>query len=97
MLNTADLDWVGLNPSKLPRTVVKAFFIFATAESVLDLAALQRLGVNPSELSRTISKAFTEMIFLFGDVHCDPHAANLLVRKKVMGSARRSFAFKTVC
>ncbi|KAF5843718.1 ABC1 family-domain-containing protein [Dunaliella salina] len=55
---------------------------FVQGESVLDLAALQRLGVNPSELSRTISKAFTEMIFLFGDVHCDPHAANLLVRKK---------------
>jgi len=55
---------------------------FVQGESVLDLAALQRVGINPAELSRTISKAFTEMIFLFGDVHCDPHAANLLVRKK---------------
>lgn len=49
----------------------------------MDLPAIHRLGVKPSDLSRTISLAFAEMIFLFGDVHCDPHAANLLVRKKV--------------
>lgn len=49
----------------------------------MDLAALRRLGVRPSQLSRTISEIFAEMIFMFGDVHCDPHAANLLIRKKV--------------
>ena len=23
---------------------------------------------------------FTEMVFVFGDVHCDPHAANMMVK-----------------
>ena len=30
-------------------------------------------------------QAFSEMIFVFGDVHCDPHAANLLVRRAAAG------------
>lgn len=25
-------------------------------------------------------QVFTEMMFVFGDVHCDPHAANMLVQ-----------------
>lgn len=49
----------------------------------MDLAALKRVGIKPADLSRQIAEIFTEMIFMFGDVHCDPHAANLLVRKKV--------------
>lgn len=28
-----------------------------------------------------VSSVFNEMIFSFGDVHCDPHAANMILRK----------------
>lgn len=50
---------------------------------VTDLAALRQLGVRAGEVSRIVSQAFAEMIFCFGDVHCDPHEANMLVRKQV--------------
>ena len=30
-------------------------------------------------------QVFTEMVFVFGDVHCDPHAANMLVQRGARG------------
>lgn len=33
-------------------------------------------------------QVFTEMIFVFGDVHCDPHAANMLVQRGRWGRPR---------
>ena len=37
--------------------------------------------IRPGELARLISETFCEMMFIHGYVHCDPHAANMLVRK----------------
>lgn len=54
---------------------------FIDGVSVTDSAGLQRLAANPGKLSSLISETFNEMIFIHGDVHCDPHAANMLVRK----------------
>lgn len=48
---------------------------------VTDAQGLARLSCPPRELAKVISKAFNEMIFKFGDVHADPHAANMLVRE----------------
>jgi aarF domain-containing kinase len=56
---------------------------FIEGVPVTDLSALQRLRISPAALSRLISETFSEMIFIHGDVHADPHAANMLVRKKV--------------
>ncbi|KAK7311243.1 hypothetical protein RJT34_09256 [Clitoria ternatea] len=47
---------------------------------VNDVKAIQKLGINPHELSTLVSQTFAEMMFKHGFVHCDPHAANLLVR-----------------
>ncbi|XP_015877370.3 putative ABC1 protein At2g40090 [Ziziphus jujuba] len=47
---------------------------------VNDLKSIRRLGVQPNEVARLVSQAFAEMMFRHGFVHCDPHAANLLVR-----------------
>jgi aarF domain-containing kinase len=38
-----------------------------------------------SDVARLVAKTFAEMIFIHGDVHCDPHAANLLVRRSKDG------------
>ncbi|KAL4448834.1 hypothetical protein ABPG77_007551 [Micractinium sp. CCAP 211/92] len=48
---------------------------------VTDRAGLAALGAAPADVAALISETFNEMIFAFGDVHCDPHAANLLVRR----------------
>jgi predicted unusual protein kinase regulating ubiquinone biosynthesis (AarF/ABC1/UbiB family) len=50
---------------------------------ITDAAGLRHLGVSPAALSRLISRTFNRMVFVFGDVHADPHAANLLVRRQV--------------
>lgn len=39
---------------------------------------VQRLGVSPRSLAQLVSETFNEMIFIHGDVHCDPHAANMV-------------------
>ncbi|KAF8067287.1 ABC1 [Scenedesmus sp. PABB004] len=48
---------------------------------VTDRGGLSRLGVSPRALASLVSQTFAEMIFIHGDVHCDPHAANMLVRR----------------
>ncbi|CAK0787023.1 hypothetical protein CVIRNUC_010239 [Coccomyxa viridis] len=55
---------------------------FVRGAAVCDREALQRMGVKPSDVAKLVSETFNEMIFTFGDVHCDPHAANMMVRKK---------------
>jgi aarF domain-containing kinase len=48
---------------------------------VTDLEGLKRLGAAPRDVSKLIGETFNEMIFTFGDCHCDPHAANMLLRR----------------
>ncbi|CAI5984847.1 unnamed protein product [Closterium sp. NIES-64] len=50
-----------------------------------DVARLKDMGINPADVAKLISTAFAEMIFRHGFVHCDPHAANVLVRPKQGG------------
>ncbi|KAK2388031.1 protein ACTIVITY OF BC1 COMPLEX KINASE 8, chloroplastic [Trifolium repens] len=47
---------------------------------VNDVKAIKKLGIRPHELSVLVSQTFAEMMFKHGFVHCDPHAANMLVR-----------------
>jgi hypothetical protein len=42
------------------------------------VVCVQRLGVSPRSLAQLVSETFNEMIFIHGDVHCDPHAANMV-------------------
>jgi aarF domain-containing kinase len=51
----------------------------------VDAQKLRKAGFAPKDLSRLIATTFNEMIFSWGFVHCDPHAANLLVRKNSSG------------
>lgn len=43
--------------------------------------ALDDMGLQKSDVARVISRTFCEQIFRHGFVHCDPHEANLLIRK----------------
>jgi len=47
---------------------------------VTDKKSLQKMNINLNELSYTLSRAFSEMIFVHGFVHCDPHPGNILIR-----------------
>ncbi|XP_055831286.1 putative ABC1 protein At2g40090 isoform X2 [Solanum dulcamara] len=61
---------------------------YMEAAQVNDLKSIQRLGIQPSDVVKLVSETFAEMMFKHGFVHCDPHAANLLVRP--LPSGRRS-------
>ncbi|KAJ9540697.1 hypothetical protein OSB04_027203 [Centaurea solstitialis] len=53
---------------------------FMDGAQVNDLKSIQKLGVSPHDIATLVSKTFAEMMFKHGFVHCDPHAANLLIR-----------------
>ncbi|KAI3470875.1 hypothetical protein Pfo_027538 [Paulownia fortunei] len=59
---------------------------FIDGAEVNDRRAIQKLGIQPSDVSKLLSRAFAEMMFKHGFVHCDPHAANVLVRPLPSGS-----------
>ena len=44
-------------------------------------AKLKEYGFKPEKVAELVSRTFNEMVFIHGDVHCDPHAANLFLRK----------------
>ncbi|XP_008785348.1 putative ABC1 protein At2g40090 isoform X2 [Phoenix dactylifera] len=53
---------------------------FMDAAEITDVSAMQKLGIQPIDVSKLVSQAFAEMTFKHGFVHCDPHAANMMVR-----------------
>ncbi|KAG0448068.1 hypothetical protein HPP92_028025 [Vanilla planifolia] len=53
---------------------------YMDAAEITDLSTITSLGIRLSDVSRLVSQAFAEMIFRHGFVHCDPHAANMMVR-----------------
>jgi aarF domain-containing kinase len=50
------------------------------------LAKLKTMNINLRKVSERLTKAYSEMIFLTGFVHCDPHPGNILVRKNTRAS-----------
>ena len=53
-----------------------------------DVAALKRMGIDTRAVSSLLSQVFSEMIFLHGFVHADPHAGNVLVQRRSATDAR---------
>jgi predicted unusual protein kinase regulating ubiquinone biosynthesis (AarF/ABC1/UbiB family) len=51
---------------------------FIDGARLTDPKALAALGVSRPGLARLVAETFNEMIFIHGDVHCDPHAANMV-------------------
>ncbi|KAI3788507.1 hypothetical protein L2E82_01275 [Cichorium intybus] len=53
---------------------------FVEGAEVNDLKSIKKLGLSPHDIATLVSRTFAEMMFKHGFVHCDPHAANLLIR-----------------
>ncbi|XP_071486995.1 aarF domain-containing protein kinase 1-like [Diadema antillarum] len=41
---------------------------------------MDQMGINVNEITQNLGKMYSEMIFVHGYVHCDPHPGNVLVR-----------------
>ncbi|KAL3048737.1 aarF domain-containing protein kinase 1 [Trematomus bernacchii] len=54
---------------------------FAEGGQVNDREYMKKHGIDVNEISENLGKIYSEMIFVRGFVHCDPHPGNVLVRK----------------
>ncbi|XP_035242133.1 aarF domain-containing protein kinase 1 [Anguilla anguilla] len=54
---------------------------FAEGGQVNDREYMDKHGIDVNEVSRNLGKMYSEMIFVNGFVHCDPHPGNVLVKK----------------
>ncbi|XP_061742300.1 aarF domain-containing protein kinase 1 isoform X2 [Nerophis ophidion] len=54
---------------------------FAEGGQVNDREYMKAHGIDVNEISENLGKMYSEMVFLQGFVHCDPHPGNVLVRK----------------
>ncbi|XP_042221885.1 aarF domain-containing protein kinase 1-like isoform X2 [Homarus americanus] len=54
---------------------------FCEGGQVNDRNYMVAKGINTSEVSERIGRLYSEMIFVNGYVHCDPHPGNVLVKK----------------
>ncbi|XP_019471326.1 aarF domain-containing protein kinase 1 isoform X4 [Meleagris gallopavo] len=54
---------------------------FMEGGQVNDKAYMEKNGIDVNEISRNLGKLYSEMIFVNGFVHCDPHPGNVLVKK----------------
>jgi aarF domain-containing kinase len=77
MIDSGDVALPEIHRSS-KRAIVMSFeegsFVTADGE-------LQRMGLKEGDVARTISRTFCEQIYRHGFVHCDPHEANMLIRK----------------
>ncbi|KAJ4939527.1 hypothetical protein JOQ06_028975 [Pogonophryne albipinna] len=53
---------------------------FAEGGQVNDREYMKKHGIDVNEISENLGKIYSEMIFVRGFVHCDPHPGNVLVR-----------------
>ncbi|GJQ74816.1 hypothetical protein Trydic_g21653 [Trypoxylus dichotomus] len=59
---------------------------FVEGGQVNDLKYIQENKINPFEVSDKLGRLYSEMIFVNGFVHSDPHPGNILVKKNEKGS-----------
>ncbi|TPX44292.1 hypothetical protein SeMB42_g04383 [Synchytrium endobioticum] len=53
---------------------------FIEGAKVDDLDYLKKYHISPRHVSVELNKIFSEMTFLHGFVHCDPHSSNVFIR-----------------
>ncbi|CAF91242.1 unnamed protein product, partial [Tetraodon nigroviridis] len=54
---------------------------FAEGGQVNDKDYLKKHGISVNEVSENLGKLYSEMIFVHGFVHCDPHPGNILIQR----------------
>ncbi|KAI8342569.1 ABC1 family-domain-containing protein [Chlamydoabsidia padenii] len=53
---------------------------FIEGARIDDLDYMNKHNIDPRTVSSELTKVFSEMIFLHGFVHCDPHPGNVIIR-----------------
>ncbi|CAG7818707.1 unnamed protein product, partial [Allacma fusca] len=58
---------------------------FSEGGFVNDLEYIQTNKLSPKEIAKKLGQMYSDMIFIHGLVHCDPHPGNILVKKDEKG------------
>lgn len=58
---------------------------FVEGGQVNDVKYIREHKINPYEVTSKLGKLYSQMIFINGFVHSDPHPGNILVRKTKNG------------
>lgn len=66
---------------------------FMEGGQVNDDEYLKKHNIDPSVVTRKLGRLFSEMIFVHGFVHSDPHPGNILVRRKDQQHHQTSSSF----
>ncbi|KAL1500909.1 hypothetical protein ABEB36_006328 [Hypothenemus hampei] len=59
---------------------------FLEGGQVNDLNYIEKHHINPYEISTKLGKLYSEMIFIHGFVHSDPHPGNILIKRNEQGN-----------
>lgn len=57
------------------------FMEYISGGAVDDIDYIRNNELDVNRITHHLGELYSEMIFVHGDIHCDPHAGNILVRK----------------
>ncbi|XP_030751618.1 uncharacterized aarF domain-containing protein kinase 1-like [Sitophilus oryzae] len=82
-----NVDWLKVPKVRWDMTTPRVLTMeFVEGGQVNDLKYINEHKIDPYEISNKLGKLYSEMIFIRGFVHSDPHPGNILVRKNEKGS-----------
>ena len=55
---------------------------YCPGAKITDIEYMKINGIDPYQVSKRLAQIFSEMIFIHGFVHCDPHPGNVFIRLK---------------
>ncbi|KAF7284228.1 hypothetical protein GWI33_022380 [Rhynchophorus ferrugineus] len=81
------VDWLKVPKVRWDLTTKRVLTMdFVDGGQVNDLEYIKAHNINPYEISNKLGKLYSEMIFINGFVHSDPHPGNILVKKNAKGT-----------
>lgn len=66
---------------------------YCPGAKVTDLEYMKSNRIDPYQVSKRLSQIFSEMIFIHGFVHCDPHPGNVFIRLKQTNNRKNFLTF----
>ncbi|KAE9556728.1 hypothetical protein FO519_000134 [Halicephalobus sp. NKZ332] len=59
---------------------------FCEGAQINDIDYFRKEKIDPYDVCKKIGRLYSEMIFIKGYIHCDPHPGNILVKKNASGN-----------
>ena len=85
----ANLTWLKVPKIHWPLSTERVLVMeYCEGGHINDKDYIIRNGIDPATLSKNVSQMYSEMIYIHGFVHCDPHPGNVLVRKSQQGDSQ---------